>query len=104
MIEVDGVLWHGGNIISLKDISKRMIEELNANNIPFTMHWGKNSDWAFPDLVQQMYGDKAKEWKTYRSALLSTEMQKLFSNGFLDTVKLSNKVTPVPPNLIASLV
>jgi hypothetical protein len=81
-----------------------MIEELKANNIPFTMHWGKNSHWAFPGLVNHMYGNKAKEWKTYRSALLSSEMQKLFSNGFLDTVKLSNKETPIPPNLIASLV
>ncbi|MGI9552628.1 MAG: FAD-binding protein, partial [Aurantibacter sp.] len=52
MIEVDGVLWSGGNIISLKDVSKRMIEELKANNIPFTIHWGKNSNWAFPGLVK----------------------------------------------------
>ncbi|MGI9553145.1 MAG: FAD-linked oxidase, partial [Aurantibacter sp.] len=92
-----------GNIISLKDVSKRMIEELKANNIPFTIHWGKNSNWAFPGLVKHMYGDKAKEWMTYRSALLSDEMQKLFSNGFLDTVKLSKKEAPIPPDLIASL-
>lgn len=105
MIEVDGVLWKPSNgLISLKSISKKMIEALKANNLPFTIHWGKNSNWAFPGLANHMYGDKAKEWKRYRSALLSDDMQKLFSNGFLDTVKLSSKETPIPPNLIASLI
>ena len=105
MIEIDGVLWKDSdNIISLTTLARRMIETLKANNIPFTMHWGKNSDWAFPGLVNHMYGNKAKEWKTFRSALLSEDMQKLFSNDFLETVKLSNRETPIPPDLIASLI
>ena len=61
-------------------------------------------DWGFPGLVDHMYGNKAKEWKTFRSALLSEDMQKLFSNDFLETVKLSNKEAPIPPDLIASLI
>lgn len=105
MIEIDGVLWKKSKkLIGLKEFSRRMAEVLQQNGIPFTIHWGKNMDWAFPGLVSHMYGNKAKEWKTYRSALLSDDMQKLFSNDFLDTVKLSNKEAPIPPNLIASLI
>jgi len=105
MIEIDGVLWKKSKkLISLKEFSRRMIEVLKQNNIPFTIHWGKNMDWGFPGLVDHMYGNKAKEWKTFRSALLSEDMQKLFSNDFLETVKLSNKEAPIPPDLIASLI
>ena len=80
-----------------------MIKVLKENDIPFTIHWGKNADWGFPNLVDHMYGDQAKIWKTYRSALLSKEMQKLFSNDFLETTKLSSVENEIPEDLIASL-
>ena len=89
MIEIDGVLWKKTRkIMSLEEYSRRMIEVLQDNNIPFTIHWGKNSDWKFPGLVDHMFGNKAKEWKRQRSSLLSSEMQNLFSNKFLKTIKL----------------
>ncbi|WP_299228214.1 FAD-binding protein [uncultured Psychroserpens sp.] len=89
MIEIDGVLWKKTRkIMSLEEYSRRMIEVLKANSIPFTIHWGKNSDWKFPDLVTHMFGDKAERWKTQRKQLLSNDMQKLFSNKFLRTVGL----------------
>ncbi|MEP3209997.1 MAG: FAD-binding protein [Maribacter sp.] len=103
MIEIDGVLWKkSNNLIGLKEISKKMIEALKANNIPFTMHWGKNSDWGFNGLVDHMYGIDAKKWKMCRSALLTADMQKLFSNGFLKTTGLSEKQSHIPNDLIAS--
>ena len=89
--------------MSLKELSRRMIEVLKENNIPFTIHWGKNTDWAFPDLVEHMYGAKAIEWKKHRSALLSKEMANLFSNGFLETANLSAFEENTPVDLIASL-
>ncbi len=76
--------------MSLEEFSKRMIEVLQQNNIPFTLHWGKNSDWAFPGLVTHMYGHKATQWQQQRQALLSPEMQTLFSNTFLKTVGLAS--------------
>ncbi|WP_203256800.1 FAD-binding protein [Hyunsoonleella ulvae] len=89
MIEIDGVLWKKTRkIMSLEEYSRRMIEVLQANNIPFTLHWGKNSDWKFSGLVDHMFSSKAKEWKTQREKLLSPEMQKVFSNQFLETLKL----------------
>jgi len=90
MIEIDGVLWkETDKIMSLETYSKRMIEVLQENNIPFTLHWGKNSDWKFPGLVNYMFGDKVETWKTQRETLLSPDMQTLFSNTFLNTVGLA---------------
>ena len=90
VLEIDGVLWKKTNkIMGLEEFSKRMIEVLKQNNIPFTLHWGKNSDWAFPGLVDYMYGNKANQWKQQRQALLSQEMQGLFSNTFLRTIGLA---------------
>ncbi|NNE75555.1 MAG: hypothetical protein HKN31_00605 [Pricia sp.] len=80
-----------------------MIKVLKDNDIPFTIHWGKNADWGFPGLIEHMYGEQAKIWKTYRSALLSTPMQKLFSNDFLKTAGLSSEEKEIPKDLIASL-
>ncbi len=94
MLEIDGVLWKKTKkIMSLKEFSKRIIEVLQQNNIPFTQHWGKNSDWAFPNLVTHMYGEEqVKKWKTCRQTLLSEEMAQLFSNHFLETLGLSGKI------------
>lgn len=90
MLEIDGVLWKGGNkIISLEQFSKRMAEVLKANNIPFTLHWGKNGAWSFPGLVEHMFGNNVKIWKDQRSKLLSPEMLAVFSNGFLKTANLA---------------
>ncbi len=92
MLEIDGVLWkETKKIMSLKKYSKRMIEVLKENNIPFTLHWGKNSDWTFPGVVKHMYGDQAKEWIKHRQSLLSEDMYELFSNNFLKTIGLAPK-------------
>mgnify|MGYP000362226538 CR=1 FL=1 len=104
MIEIDGVLWEKSKkLIGLKEFSTLMIKTLKANGIPFTIHWGKCADWGFKSLVEYMYGDQATTWKTYRSALLSKPMQKLFSNGFLETTGLAKKEDEIPEDLIASL-
>lgn len=104
VIEIDGVQWEESDkLMSLTKFSRKMIEALKENDIPFTMHWGKNADWAFPGLVDHMYGDKAQKWKQLRTALLSPEMARLFSNGFMDTTGLSSVIEDVDENLIASL-
>ncbi len=105
MIEIDGVLWNKSRkLIGLKEFSRRMIQVLQQNNISFTIHWGKNSDWGFPDLVKDMYGDNAVEWKKQRNKLLSKEMSRVFSNNFLKTIGLSNiENTEHIEDLIASV-
>lgn len=90
MLEIDGLIWNPkDNNISLPDFCTRIIEVLQANNIVFTHHWGKYSNWLFPGLVDYMYGNKAQEWMEYRSALLSKETAELFSNDFLEDNGLS---------------
>ena len=105
MLEIDGVLWKKTRkIMGLTEFSRRMIEVLQQHNIPFTIHWGKNSDWAFPNLVNHMFDAHAiKEWKSCRTALLSEDMLKLFSNGFLKTIGLADEETDFEDDLIASL-
>ena len=92
MLEIDGLIWkpRRDNMISLERFCTRMIEVLQANHIPFTIHWGKNADWSFPGLVEQMYGNNARLWKEQRSKLLRKETSELFSNGFLKDIGLSD--------------
>ena len=90
MIEIDGVLWKPTKkIMSLHDYSRRMIEVLKANDIPFTIHWGKNAAWDITNLAEHMFGDSVETWKTQRELLLRPEMQKVFSNKFIDILGLS---------------
>ncbi len=106
MLEIDGLIWKAkkNKIISLEQFCKRTIEVLQANNIPFTIHWGKTADWAFPGLVQHMYGDKATTWKEYRSALLTEKTAKLFSNKFLEETGLNEYIANTPPGLAQSII
>jgi hypothetical protein len=85
MLEIDGLIWNGEphGMITLERFCTRIIEVLQENNIVFTLHWGKNADWAFPGLTEYMYGARAGEWKGYRNELLSPEARTLFSNDFL---------------------
>ncbi|WP_026898977.1 FAD-binding protein [Daejeonella oryzae] len=104
MLEIDGVLWKGNkNMLSLEQFSERMIDVLKSNNIPFTLHWGKNAAWSYPGLIQHMYGTDAVKWKEYRSALLSRQTASLFSNTFLEDIQLSEYVADTPPGLIDSI-
>ena len=104
VLEMDGILWKGNqNMISLEEFERRLIEVFQAADINFTLHWGKNAAWSFPGLADYMYGDKDDEWKNYRSALLSKQMADLFSNDFLDAVKLSDYRVNTPNDFIASI-
>jgi len=105
MLEIDGVLWSKTNkIMSLTEFSRRIITVLKQHDVPFTLHWGKSSDWTYPDLVNHMFdAAKINEWKACRSALLSDDMADLFSNQFLRDVGLADKELHVNDDLIASL-
>ncbi|MDC6364713.1 MULTISPECIES: FAD-binding protein [Flavobacteriaceae] len=113
MIEIDGVLWNEEkNLGSLNGLSREMMIALHNNDIPFTLHWGKNADWAFvgddwneTTLADYMYKEDAKTWRAYRSSLLSADMQKLFSNRFLKECGLdTTEEVEAPDDLIASLI
>ncbi|MEO8710857.1 MAG: hypothetical protein ABI405_01975 [Parafilimonas sp.] len=106
MLEIDGLNWNPktDKLISLPQFCTRIIEVLQANNIPFTQHWGKNSDWSFTGLIQYMYGNNAQQWKEYRSALLTKEQANLFSNNFLNDTGLDEYIDNASPSLAESVV
>lgn len=90
MIEIDGLIWKKTKkIISLDDYAKLMMEALQANNIPYTIHWGKNAHWELPGLLEYMFDTgKINAWKDARAQLLSEEMRTVFSNQFIKTLGL----------------
>jgi len=91
VLEVDGIPWKpNDNMISLNDFLTEVIKSFNSNNINFALHWGKNAPWNFPGLIDIMFGNADDEWKDMRSALLTKQMADIFSNDFLNTVKLSD--------------
>ncbi len=104
ILEMDGVLWDDGpGIVSYSKFLTRFIEVFQQANISFTMHWGKNADWAFPGLVDYMFGNKKDAWINARSALLTQPMADVFSNDFLDSTGLSVYNAAANPGLIVSL-
>lgn len=104
ILELDGIQWRKSkNMIAFDDFAKLLIEEFKNAGIQFTIHWGKNTVWNYPGLTDYMYGAKKEEWKRYRTALLTQEMVKVFSNQFIHDVGLSDHITGVPNDLIASL-
>lgn len=90
MLEIDGVQWNKTKkIMSFEKYCTRIIEVLQKNNIDFTQHWGKGSNWKFKGLVNYMYGEDAvNTWKSQRKKLLSTDMLHFFANDFLYETKL----------------
>ena len=91
VLEVDGIPWKPNeNMISLNDFLTEVIKSFIDNHINFALHWGKNAPWHFPGLVDIMFGNTDDEWKDMRSALLSKQMADMFSNDFLNTVKLAD--------------
>lgn len=89
MLEMDGVQWKKSRkIMGPEKFYRRILEVLKANDIPFTLHWGKNAAWDFPNLAAHMYGPDAQTWMAQRSTLLSPAMAQVFSNPFLRRVGL----------------
>ena len=103
VIEIDGIQWNKSDKIpSLKEYGTFMIEAMQAENIPFTVHWGKSMDYAFPNLANHMYGNNVEKWTKCRSWLLSEKMANIFSNEFITTLGLE-AYQNVPNDFIESL-
>jgi len=89
ILEVDGIWENEEDLRKLDLYYKRIIREFKRNNIEFTFHWGKNSFWSYPNLVNSMYNGYENEWKEIRSALLGPEMCDFLSNKFVRDLRLS---------------
>jgi hypothetical protein len=81
MLEMDGITWKGNaGMISLLDFETRLFEAFRSAGIAFTLHWGKNTAWHLPGLINYMYGTADDTWMDYRSALLGKQSCDLFNN------------------------
>lgn len=95
IVEMDGLRWEDTkNIISLKAFEKALFDDLKRQGINFTLHWGKNTAWDYPGLIDYMFDTKDDEWVTIRSKLLSKQMCDIFSNDFLATARLAGYTNP----------
>ena len=55
---------------------------LDAENIPYTFHWGKINE-LYPERIERMYGEDANIWIASRNKLLDEQGRIIFSNQLL---------------------
>ncbi|WGK64335.1 FAD-binding protein [Croceiramulus getboli] len=67
--------------------------KLEAENIPYTLHWGKINDILDPQRVKNMYGEPAvNKWIEARNTLLKPEAIDVFNSAFLAKCGLDKKL------------
>lgn len=70
-------------------INHRFVEvftaELEANDLPYALHWGKINNVLNPERVRRIYGHETVDtWLNHRRQLLSKDVRDVFTNGFLE--------------------
>lgn len=84
VMELDGV-----NSSLAKTFFKRVLQALDQNEIPYTLHWGKVNDHLTATRVRRMYGENLDQWLSSRRTLLSQTNRAVFSNAFLNRLDLA---------------
>ncbi|MGA0557419.1 FAD-linked oxidase [Larkinella sp. VNQ87] len=86
----------GADTKSNHEFVRLLAETVEAQEIPYAVHWGKITTMLTPERVRKMYGDQAVDrWLRHRAQLLSEPVRKVFMNGFLETCGLDQ--TPSEP-------
>jgi len=79
---------------------RKTFQELDNNNIPFTLHWGQEGDYSQQRLYK-MYGDAVATWVKQRERFLPDGIQRyMFTNDFLKRCGI-NEPTPLVSGQIA---
>lgn len=67
---------------------RRIWDELEANGIPYTLHWGQMNNFT-PERVKQMYSPAVvAQWSACRDELMSPEARAVFSSDFMKNTGL----------------
>ncbi|MEX0968592.1 MAG: FAD-linked oxidase [Bacteroidia bacterium] len=66
------------------NFSEKLVDVLEAHNISYTVHWGKNNNVLNKERVRRIYGDAVDKWLGHRNQLLSASAQAVFNNEFLE--------------------
>jgi hypothetical protein len=95
VIELDGVDIPNNHAVFLK-----VIESIENNAIPYTIHWGKMSNPLNSERVKLMYEEtRVNEWKGARERVLPTIQQRaVFNNDFMTQCGLDGPLI-FPPNV-----
>lgn len=73
--------------------TKTVAERLEADDIPYTLHWGKINRLLDGPRIHQMYGsENVKNWKKQRSRVMSREVQEAFNNEFMERCGLDEYI------------
>lgn len=89
MIELDGV-----DAAINHQFLKMLLDQMQQEGIPYTVHWGKVNRLLNKDRVQYMYGpERIKAWKKQRSRVMTQEVQQLFNNEFMQQCGLDTYVS-----------
>jgi hypothetical protein len=98
VMELDGLLPDTGSpqrqvaINRLDVFCAEVCKRLMQANIAFTLHWGKNARWDYPNLIHYMYGDAANKWKEQQKALVPEAMRPVFRNKFMEDIFPENPI------------
>jgi hypothetical protein len=72
-------------------VFQNVIKRLEAQQIPFSIHWGKLNGPLDKGRTEAIYGkDKLAAWKESRAKLLSVETRTVFSNPFMQKCGLDD--------------
>jgi hypothetical protein len=87
------------------DFMKKLADTMEANNIPYTLHWGKINRLLDKRRIEKMYGpDRLTAWKQQRSRIMTEEVQKTFNNEFMMQTGLDEFVPYPEPGAAAPIV
>jgi len=86
ILELDAV-----NVPETRRYIREVWKNLAADNINFTLHWGKFNTYLTATRVESMYGTAAiGEWKASRAALMeSPAVSRVFDSPFLESAGLA---------------
>ncbi len=74
-------------------------QALAISGIPYALHWGKMLALSAAE-VRRLYGANVDRWLSARRELLTPELQRTFSNRFLEDLGLASSPTSDGPPLV----
>lgn len=81
------------------EFMRELAAKLDAQNIDFTLHWGKINRILDKSRVLKMYGEETvSNWKMQRSRIMSEQIQRTFNNEFMESCGLDEFRPYVPVN------
>lgn len=90
VVEMDGLDSKGNH-----SVFKNVIKRLEAQSIPYSIHWGKLNAPLNKGRTLAIYGkEKLTSWKQSRAQLLSPEVRAVFTNAFMEKCGLDKVMKP----------